>query len=218
MHYIFLLMFALFFTACNPATLEKGPAPVSSASSASSALPVSNQNTDINDLKILEEVSIIGKYILERGLFRNQEITEGYLVIEEIDVNNYGYYYVTIADKLSPETHTGIFFKKGGQYVQKVIEDSSKSEIRQGKKRSKMSIIDNIYIKQDGERLTLHINSTKKEKLLWTRDIDEDEKSKALKKALNDAKNEYITYYKIKCADSAEFCGGGEYTKVDGKD
>jgi hypothetical protein len=199
-------MFALFFTACNSTTLKN----------TSSPLPVSNQDTDMNDLKILEEDSIVGNYTLKRGMFRNQEIREGYLVVEEIDVNNYGYYYVTIADKLSPETHTGIFYKKGGQYVQKVIEDSTEAEIRQGKSKSKMSIIDNMHITQEKELLKLYINSTKKEKLIWQRDIDEDEldRSEEMKKALKNAQYEYQLYYKEKCSDSAEFCGGAAYTKV----
>ncbi|CAA6807079.1 MAG: Unknown protein [uncultured Sulfurovum sp.] len=205
MPYIFLLIFTFIFTACNSTTI---------ANKQGSVLPVSNQETDINDLKILDEDSIVGKYTLKRGMFRNQELTEGYLVVEEIDVNNYGYYYVTIADKLSPETHTGIFYKKGGQFVQKVIEDSSESEIRQGKNKSKMSIIDNMHISQDGELLKLYINSTKKEKLIWERDIDEDEKSKPMKEALKNARYEYLKYYQEKCADCVEFCGDSAYTKV----
>jgi hypothetical protein len=197
----------LFFTACNSTTIANQP----------SGLPSTKQDVDINDLKILEEESIIGNYILKRGFFRNQKITEGYLVVEEIDLNNFGYYYVTIADKLSPETHTGIFYKKGGQYVQKVIEDSSESEVRQGKNKSKMSIIDNISIVQEGETLKLSINSTKKENLIWTRDIDEAEHSEAMKTALNSAKYEYKLYYKEKCVDCSEFCGDSEYTKVNAK-
>ncbi|CAA6810836.1 MAG: Unknown protein [uncultured Sulfurovum sp.] len=208
MHYILLLIFALFFTACNPATLENGPTPDSSP------LPVSKQNTDVNDLKIIDEDSIVGSYMLKRGMFRNQEITEGYLTVEEIDVNNYGYYYVTISGKLSPETHTGIFYKKGGQYVQKVIEDSSELEIRQGKKKSKMSIIDNMQIKQEDKLLKIYINSTKKEKLIWKRDLDDIKKSEAMIKALKNAQYEYQLYYKEKCSESEEFCGDSEYTKV----
>ncbi|CAA6804319.1 MAG: Unknown protein [uncultured Sulfurovum sp.] len=204
MQYIFLLIFTILFTACNSTTVANQ----------STGLPITNQNTDVNDLKILEEESIVGNYILKRGMFRNQELTEGYLFIEEIDVNNYGYYYVTIADKLSPETHTGIFYKKGGKFVQKVIEDSTESEIRQGKNKSKMSIIDNMHIAQEGEVLKLYINSTKKEKLIWERDIDEDEKSEKMKKALKNARYEYLKYYQEKCADCAEFCGDSAYTKV----
>jgi hypothetical protein len=219
-------MFALFFTACNPTTLKDSPAPVQASSELkdsseleiqASPLPVSNQNTDDNDLKIIDEDSIKGNYTLKRGLFGTQEITEGYLVVEEIDVNNYGYYYVTVTEEFSPETHTGIFYNQGGKYVQKVIEDSSEAEIRQGKKKSKMSIIDNISIKQKGELLTLHINSTKNEKLFWIRDSDEVEKSKQLVKTLASAKSEYESYYKDKCVDCEEFCGSAEYTKVSDK-
>ena len=208
MHYILLAMFVLFFTACNSTTLKDSPKPTLSP------LPVSNQNTDTNDLKIIDEDSIVGNYTLNRGMFRNQEITEGYLVVEEIDVNNYGYYYVTIAEQLSPETHTGIFYKQGGHFVQKVIEDSSESEVRQGKNKSKMSIIDNIKLIQENEFLKLFIDSTKKEKLIWQRDIDDIEKSEKLKKALKNAKYEYKLYYQEKCSDTTEFCGDAAYTKV----
>ncbi|CAA6806132.1 MAG: Unknown protein [uncultured Sulfurovum sp.] len=212
MPYIFLLVFAFLFTACNPTTTANIPAPT--VSNQPNGLPISKQDTDIDDLKILDEDSIVGHYILQRGMFRNQELDEGYLVVEEIDVNNYGYYYVTRAGKLTPETHTGIFYKKGGKYVQKVIEDSSESEIRQGKKKSKMSIIDNMHIVQDGELLKLTINSTKKEKLIWRRDVDEIEKSSALEETLKNARYEYLKYYQEKCAECADFCGDSAYTKV----
>ena len=216
MNYILPLIFALLFTACNTTTLKDSPAPVQASSEVkvSSPLPVSNQDTDDNDLKIIDEDSIKGNYSLKRGLFGTQEITEGYLVVEEIDVNNYGYYYVTITQEFSPQTHTGIFYNQGGKYVQKVIEDSSEAEIRQGKKKSKMSIIDNMSIKQKGELLTLKINSNKQEKLIWIRDSDEAEKSEKLIKTLESAKSEYRAYYKDKCLNYAEFCGDAEYTKV----
>jgi len=220
MHYI-LLLFALFLTACTTPILEDTPAsvvsttPVSASSSSLPVLPVSNQDTDDNDLKIVDEDSIVGNYVLNRGMFRNQEITEGYLVVEELDVNNYGYYYVTIASKLLPETHTGIFFKKGGEFVQKVIEDSSDVEIRQGKPKSKISIIENIRITQKGNLLKIFIDSDKQEKLIWKRDVDNVEKSMAMSETLSEAQHEYIKYYKEKCQESSSFCGDDAYTKVD---
>jgi len=216
MHYIFLLLFALIFTSCNSTTLKDSPA-VAQASpevQVPSPLPVSNQDTDDNDLKIIDEDSIKGNYTLRRGLFGTQEIAEGYLVIEEIDVDNYGYYYVTVTKSFSPETHTGIFYKKGGEYVQKVIEDTSELERQQGKKKSKVSIIDNISIKQKDELLILNINSNKQEKLIWVRDIDEVEKSSKLIEALKSGKKEYIAYYKEKCMILKDFCGNAQYTKV----
>ena len=218
MHYI-VLLFVLFFTACNTAPVLKNtptPVPTTKVSTISSQpmLPVSNQDSDDNDLKVVEEDSIIGKYVLNRGMFRNQEITEGYLVVEELDVDNYGYYYVTIADKLLPETHTGIFFKKGGEFVQKVIEDSSESEIRQGKPKSKISIIDNVRITQKGDKLKIFIDSDKQEKLIWRRDIDGFDKSQTLIESLKNAQHEYIKYYKEKCEDLKGFCGKDSYTPV----
>jgi len=209
MHYL-LLLFALFLTACSTTSLLNTTSPINAPT-----LPVSSQDSDENDLKIVEEDSIIGNYVLNRGMFRSQEITEGYLVVEELDVNNYGYYYVTIADKLLPETHTGIFFKKGGEFVQKVIEDSSEEEISQGKPKSKISIIDNVRITQKGDLLKIFIDSDKQEKLIWRRDIDNIEKSEAMKETLKSARHEYIKYYKEKCQETSSFCGEDAYTKVD---
>jgi len=230
MHYI-LLLFALFLTACNttpivedtPVTSVVSTAPVSMSSvsvtpvstvPSQPLLPVSSQDNDENDLKIVEEESIIGNYVLNRGMFRNQEITEGYLVVEELDVDNYGYYYVTIADRLLPETHTGIFYKKGGEFVQKVIEDSSEDEIRQGKPKSKISIIDNVRITQKGDILKIFIDSDKQEKLIWRRDVDSFEKSQTMIETLKSARHEYIKYYKEKCEQMKGFCGKDEYTPV----
>jgi len=204
MPYIFIIAISFLITGCNPSTTPNHPA----------SLPVTQQDTDVNDLKIAPEDSIVGKYVLKQGMFRNQMITEGYLVIEEIDVNNYGYYYVTIAGELTPETHTGIFYQKGGKFVQKVIEDSSESEIRQGKNKSKMTIIDNIHLTHENDLLKLYINSTKKEKLLWQRDYDEIEHSEEMSKTLKQARYEYLKFYQEKCADCAEFCGDSAYTKV----
>jgi len=209
MHYL-LLLFTLFLTACTTAPLLNETSPISSHSS----LPISTQDSDENDLKIVEEDSIIGNYVLNRGMFRSQEITEGYLVVEELDVNNYGYYYVTIANKLLPETHTGIFFKKGGEFVQKVIEDSSEEEISQGKPKSKISIIDNVRITQKGDILKIFIDSDKQEKLIWRRDVDSFEKSQIMIETLKSAQHEYIKYYKEKCEEMKNFCGKDAYTKV----
>jgi len=204
MRYLFLLALTLLFTACTPEPTPNQPA----------SLPVSKQASDENDLKVIDEDSIVGNYILQRGMFRSQEITEGYLVIEELDVNNYGYYYVTISGKLTPETHTGIFYKKGGKFVQKVIEDSSESEIRQGKNKSKMTIIDNMELVQEDRLLKLYINSTKKEKLIWKRDIDEVQKSEKLQESLKASRYQYIKFYREKCENTKEFCGDSAYTKV----
>ncbi|HHS91874.1 MAG TPA: hypothetical protein ENK82_00860 [Campylobacterales bacterium] len=204
MPYIFILAFAFLIAGCTPSNTPNPP----------STLPVTKQDTDINDLKITPEDSIVGNFVLKQGMFRNQEITEGYLVIEEIDVNNYGYYYVTIAGKLTPETHTGIFYKKGGKFVQKVIEDSSPSEVRQGKNKSKMSIIDNIHLIPDGDLLRLYVNSNKKEDLLWERDFEEAEQSPKMQETLKLARHEYLKFYQEKCSDCSEFCGDSAYTKV----
>ncbi len=222
MRSILLLIMALFLGACNSTVLKDTPQPdvspvaqeTISKEEVGISLPVTNQDSDENDLKIIDESSILGHYSLKRGMFRNQEINEGYLVIEEIDVNNYGYYYVTNTNGFSPEIHTGIFYKKGGKFVQKVIEDNTEAEILRGANKSKMSIIDNIEIIQKDDILKLFINSDKQEKLIWKRDTDGIQLSAELQKTLEEAKEEYRLYYKDKCKESKHFCGDGEYTKV----
>jgi len=196
-----------------PTTTNVSTTPVATVSS-ESVLPSTIQVNDDPDLAVKEEETIKGHYVLNRGMFRNQEITEGYLVVEELDVDNYGYYYVTIAGKLLPETHTGIFYKKGGEFVQKVIEDSSESEIRQGKPKSKISIIDNVRITQKGDILKIFIDSDKQEKLIWRKDKENFEKSPTMIETLKNAQHEYIKYYKEKCEQMRGFCGRNEFTPV----
>lgn len=231
MRYTLLLTLALFFTACTPVTLKDSPTTNSSvteslpitahesqsvvvASPQAPSLPVTAQETDDNDLKVTDEESLVGNYTLKRGLFGTQEISDGYLVIEELDVNNYGYYYVTVSGNFSPETHTGIFYNKDGKYVQKIIEDSSEAEIQAGKNKYKMSFIDNLSIKQEDNLLALRINSDKHEKLFWVRDVDGVEKSEKMKKNLQEAAYEYQKYYKEKYQENENFSEKAAYTKV----
>ena len=204
MPYMLLLFISLLFVACTPTSSTPNP----------TSLPTTGQTTDIDDLKILPENSIVGKYSLTRGAFSHgsiyQEITDGYLVIEEIDVDNYGYYYITIVNKMSPETHSGIFYEKGGKFVQKVIYD----EDAQDGTKSEITTIDNINITFDENILKIVIDSNKKESTVWERDDGISEPSDKIKKALEEAQHEYYKYYKEKCTDSKLQCAEHEYTPV----
>ena len=204
MPYIILLVLSLLFTACS--TTGSTASPMN--------LPTTNQTTDIDDLKIVPENSIVGEYTLKNGAFSHgsiyQEIKEGYLIIEEIDVDNYGYYYVTIVNDMTPETHSGIFYEKGGKFVQKVIYDE---EATDGVK-SEITTIDNIEITFDENILKIVIDSNKKEMTIWERDDGVTPASDKIKKALEEAKHEYYDYYKKKCTSSKVKCADHEYTPV----
>ena len=213
MPYIFLLLFSILLTACTnngtnspsvPTTLTVEDAPV--------GLPTTTQTTDIDDLKIAPENTIVGKYSLKRGAFSHgsiyQDIKEGYLVIEELDVNNYGYYYVTIVNKITPETHSGIFYEKGGKFVQKVIYNDENSN------QSKIETVDNINITYDDNILKIIIDSNKKETTIWERDDGIVTKSNKITEALKNAKQEYIDFYKNKCVSANVKCADKEYTPV----
>ncbi len=208
MPYIFLLLFTLIFTtACNNSAIVP---PTQSNVTPTSSLPTTEQTTDIDDLKIVPENTIVGEYYLQRGLYSNeaihQEVNEGYLVIEELDVDNYGYYYVTVINGLA-ETYLGIFFKKDGKFVQKVIYDDN------GK--SKIAIQDNIDVKLDGDILKIVIDDAKHQVMVWQKDDGTATKSDKLKKALKQAKNEYLDFYKKKCEIAEVKCAEHEFTPVD---
>ena len=225
MQYVSILLLTLFLTACsvNSTPTPASPAPVSVSVSIPAApttslpagLPQTDQTTDLDDLTIAEENSIVGEYTLKRGTFSHgeihQEINEGYLVIEELEVNNYGYYYVTMVEKTAPETHSGIFYEKGGKFVQKVIYNEGSEEDKTSK--SQIMTIDNIKITYDENILKIIIDSNKKETTIWERSDGVISKSETLEKALNDAQYDYIKYYKEKCISGLE-CADKAYTPV----
>jgi hypothetical protein len=212
MPYIFLVLFSLLFTACvNPTTTATPSSP--------SGLPSSQQTDDIDDLKIVED-SIVGKYNLKRGLFNHgqihQEIDEGYLVIEELDVNNYGYYYVTVVGTTSPETHSGIFYEKGGKFFQKIIYNDENGDLNSStaSAQSHVETIDNLDLTYDENILKIVIDSTKHEILIWERDDGVKTISPKISNALKEAHQEYLDFYKKKCKSMNIQCSEHEYTPV----
>ena len=213
MPYIFLFLLTFLFTACTNNGTNSPSLP--------SELPTTNQTSDVDDLKIAPENSIVGEYTLKRGAFSHgtiyQDIDEGYLVIEELDVNNYGYYYVTIVGDITPETHSGIFYEKGGKFLQKVIYDDANIDEANSNSthQSHIATIDNLKINYDNNVLKIVIDSTKHETTIWNRDDGTATKSEKMKKALKEAKQEYIDFYKNKCVGSSKLkCSEHEYTPV----
>ena len=206
MPFIFLLLFTFLFTACTNSTTPT----LTVQDETQIGLPKTEQTTDIDDLQIVAENSIIGEYTLQRGLYSNesihQELHEGYLVIEELDVDNYGYYYATTINGLA-ETHLGIFYKKDGKFVQKVIYNDESGQ-------SKIDIQDNINIKLDGDILKIVIDDAKHQVTIWKRDDGTATKSDKLKKALKEAENAYKEFYKHKCAIAEVECAEHEFTPV----
>jgi len=223
MPHIILVIFALLFTACAtnepviPVTPVTPTPPASVTETAplvvTSELPSTEQITDIDDLQIVEESTIIGKYRLKKGAYTHgeihQDMDEGYLVIEELDVNNYGYYYVTVIKDISPETHSGIFYEKGGKFVQKVIYNDENSE------KSKIITLDNIEIKQEGETLKIMIDSNKKETTIWQKDDGVFQPSQLLLNSIKDAKREYYDFYKKKCLSHEIECAEHQFTQYE---
>ena len=225
MPYIRLLLISLLFVGCITTNETKPTADVPTTDMETTNLPTSSlpvslpttlQSQDDDDLNIAiePENTIVGKYRLKNGAFSygaiHQTINEGYLVIEELDVNDYGYYYVTIVNKMSPETHSGIFYEKGGKFVQKVIYDQGD----ENSTRTEITTIDNIDITYDENILKIIIDSNKKETTVWERDDGITEKSEKVKKALKEAEYEYYKFYKEKCDAAKVKCSEHAYTPV----
>jgi len=115
---------------------------------------------------------------------------------------------VTIVNKISPETHSGIFYEKGGKFVQKVIYNDENSD------QSKIETVDNINITYDDNILKIVIDSNKKESTIWERDDGVATKSNKIMEALQNAKQEYMDFYKNKCVSANVKCADKEYTPV----
>ncbi len=206
MPFIFLLLFTFLFTACSNSSR---PTPIAQEETPL-GLPTTEQTTDIDDLKIIDENSIVGEYTLQRGLYSNesihQELDEGYLVIEELDVDNYGYYYATIINGLA-ETHLGIYYKKDGKFVQKVIFDDENGQ-------SKVDIIDNLKVELENDILKIVIDDAKHQVMVWKRDDGTATKSDKLQQGLKEAKDAYIDFYKRKCQTGKIQCAEHEFTPI----
>ena len=118
-----------------------------------------------------------------KGMF--ESINDGFMVIEKLDENDFGFYYVIQSKDFAPNEKYGIFHYKEGKFFQKFIDDS---ELR-----------DNVTLKKFGSSLETSIITVR-----GTQSIQWEERSEAeismlnpkLQKALELTKENYRQIYR----------------------
>ncbi len=125
--------------------------------------------------------SLEGKYALERGQISfagaRKEIVDSKLVIEKLGVNDFGYYYTVKLKGYPANEYFGIFSKKDGKYVKKIISDNGE-----------ISYYDNIELIHEGKRVKLTISTNQgKRIIIWRKTdfVDNDERLNGAKEIYN---------------------------------
>ena len=191
MKYIIMAITALLLTAC---TLTD------SSISTRSGLPDSSEFTEYNDFGkniSTHSYDIEGRYKLYRGLYMHggihREITHGYLVIEKLDEDDFGYYYAIKSGDTVSDSFFGIFHHKDKRFYQKLI-DGESSTLR-----------DNVDIVVDQEKnrikVVVQINVGKRI-IIWEKSKEVDiEQAIILDEAIEEARDSYTQIYKKKFVD-----------------
>jgi hypothetical protein len=219
MRYIISTIIVLIFTACTN-TAELTPKKQTSTESALTAANIPTEpikplmtqvaetvlvepkNEEIITQETIQEInvptvtSIVGTYKLHKGVISysgiREVLTDGHLVIEQLDNDDFGYYYATQVDSHAPNSYFGIFHLKDNKYSQKVIEDSGVGA------KPIVSIIENIELIVEEPKIELKINASGKTDIIWERDYAQEVKNPKIQNSLSDAKNDYIKFYKEK--------------------
>jgi len=120
--------------------------------------------------------SLEGKYTLERGQISfagaRKDIIQSKLVIEQLGVNDFGYYYSVKVKGYPSNEYFGIFAKKDGKYVQKVISDNGE-----------ISYYDNIKLIHEDKRIKLTIKTNQGKRIIIWKKVDHIDDTKALEGA-----------------------------------
>ncbi len=133
--------------------------------------------------------NIQGEYSFIQGTDLNvrKVIQEGYLVIEKLNDNNFGYYYTFKVEKATPKTFFGIFHYYKGKFYQRAIKNEGSFETEDLK---------NTDIKTDGNKLELEISIEGGTlNILWEND-NGGAVPFGIQKSLKEAKHDYEEIYK----------------------
>ena len=152
------------------------------------ALPSTKKSASFNTIA----PDIQGKYSLVQGSKSfgsgvRKMMEEGYLVIEKLDDNNFGYYYAFSVEKSSPISLFGIFNYEKGEFHQRVIKDEGAFTTEN---------LTNTKIVTNGNQLGLDVNiEGGSVSSMWEYDSSEFI-SPTIQKSLNEAKKDYKEIYK----------------------
>jgi len=150
----------------------------------------SHQAIQVGDKSI---PNIEGVYVLAKGSERNVAIKHALLVVERLDADDFGYYYVTQMQSFPATAYYGIFHykKEKKRFFNKIYETSATTTTR-----------DNVDIKYDNQQLETIISIDVGERaILWNRvlgvkDYKSLEYNPILEEALKEAKASYLEIYK----------------------
>jgi hypothetical protein len=132
-----------------------------------------------------------GAYIYNNGdLALQNSIEASSIVIEKLDENNFGYYYVAKVEGLkNTEGYFGGFTYKDGQFYQKVIDYPTTNTI----------LYDNISLIPENDSLKLTVKTFNAKRVIhWNKVDDIKESSSAILIALEEEKKAYIELFKEK--------------------
>ncbi|CAA6812904.1 MAG: Unknown protein [uncultured Sulfurovum sp.] len=131
-----------------------------------------------------------GAYTYNNGsLALQSNIEASRLVIEKLDENNFGYYYVTKVEGLSTEGYFGGFTYKNGQFYQKVINYPTTST----------TLRDNITLIKNDDFLKLTVKTINAKRIIrWKKSNDLQNLHASILPALKEERKAYIELFKEK--------------------
>lgn len=147
----------------------------------------SNAVPDISGQYALVE----GAYIYNNGdLALQNSIEASSIVIEKLDENNFGYYYVAkVAGMKNTEGYFGGFTYKDGQFYQKVIDYPTTNTI----------LYDNIALIPENDSLKLTVKTINAKRVIhWNKVDDIKQSNSSILTALEEEKKAYIKLFKEK--------------------
>lgn len=131
-----------------------------------------------------------GSYIYNNGsLALQNKIESSTMVIEKLDQNNFGYYYVTQVEGLNIEGYFGGFTYKDGQFFQKVIDYPNTNTL----------LYDNITLVPKNHALKLTVKTINAKRVIqWNKIDDVNESDPTILSALEEEKKAYLELFKEK--------------------
>ena len=151
--------------------------------SSTSSLNMIDNDTDIPDQNYAGYYSLFKGSTELGGNF--QQLDYGFLVIEKLDENDFGFYYVIQKGDSAPNNRYGIFHYKEGKFFQKFLDNSP--------------LRDNIKVLKSGIDLSTMITGNLGEYNLHWQEVsaeDINNLSSKLQKYLEDTKENYRQIYK----------------------
>ena len=144
-----------------------------------------DKDTDIPDLDYAGYYNLLKGSTHLGGNF--QQLNYGFLVIEKLDENDFGFYYVIQKGNSAPNNRYGIFHYKKGKFFQKFLDDSP--------------LRDNVKVLKSGLELSTMITGNLGEYNLHWQEVsanDINSLSSKLQEYLKDTKENYRQIYKEK--------------------